>query len=278
MKIRFTALTPASDEEVRRNVAHANSLGFPRLGKAETPRLAVVGGGPSIADRLEEIRAFDGDIWAINGAWKWLKDRGVDAWFYTLDPSELTIAHGAGATKAMLATMCHPKVFENLKGAHIECVHIGEGGFENGPTSASTAPYIGLERGYREFFFYGCECSCAGSTHAYGNFNLENHLRVSCGGEEFDITSDFVMQAELLGAMIRAAPHVFKDCSGGLLAAVIAGGEIDVLAAKPAVHKAMMIEEAHIMGVEEIMSAQHRAVISDPVDVSAGARVIEALA
>lgn len=261
MKIVVKAFAPVADADVKRNEAYAKGLGFPRLGKAETPRLAVVGGGPSIKERVDELRAFDGDIWAINGAWKWCEDQGIDAWFYSLDPQDLIIPMCVGARKAMLGMCCHYGVFDLLHDAHVEAVLIGGEGMDNGPTSASSAPFIALERGYTEIHFFGCESSYADTTHAYGNFNLENLMRVKCAGEEFLTSSDFLYQAEQLGAVIREFPKFFKDASGGLLSAVIKEPQIVTLAATQQVHDALVFDAAHDMGVEELMSAEYRAAL-----------------
>lgn len=237
MKIVLTSLAPASVEAIRRNEAHAKSLGFPRLGVAGTLRLAVVGGGPSIAGKFDELRAFDGDIWAINGAWPWCRDRGIEARFFSLDPSEEVLSFCAGANSAMLGMNCHPSVFNALK--DIEAVDLNSEDFPTGPTTAASAPAIALHRGYREIHFFGCESSFAGASHAYGDFNRENLMRVACNGQEFLTTIDMLMQAEHLGAMIRGCGGVLVDRSGGLLAAYIASPDIDVLAATKSLHEAV---------------------------------------
>jgi hypothetical protein len=111
VKIRFTGLNPIPDADVVRNVAHAKSLGFPKSGTAGAEHLAIVGGGPSIAGRLEDIRAWDGDVWAINGAFRYLRERDVDATFFSIDPTDLILPDLEGATRAVLGMTCHPDVF-----------------------------------------------------------------------------------------------------------------------------------------------------------------------
>ncbi len=237
MKLTLTSLSPASNEAIRWNEAYAKSLGFPRLGVAETPRLAVIGGGSSIADRLDELRSFDGDIWAINGAFHWCRDHGIETRFFSLDPSKAVLPFCAGVRSAMLGMNCHPSVFDALSNADVEAVDLAD--FPTGPTTAASAPMIAINRGYRQVHFFGCEASFEGKTHVYGDFNLENLMKVACNGQEFLTTIDMMMQAEHLGALIRECQGVFVDRSGGLLGAFIASPDIDVLAATKSLHEAV---------------------------------------
>ncbi len=234
MKINFTSngCVPAAD--LTRNEDYARRLGFPKMEPAASHRLAVVGGGPSVADKLDELSAWEDEIWAINGAFHWCLRHGIDPAFFSVDPLPQTAEHCWGATRAVLATWCHPATFEALKDADISAFKPRD----HGATTATTAPEIAIEVGYREVSFYGCESSFGETTHAYGNRGIGNLMKVSCNGHEFLTTPDMMMQAEFLGELIRAAP-CFKDCSGGLLAAYIASPDIDVLAATPAIHRAV---------------------------------------
>jgi hypothetical protein len=234
VKINFTSTgcVPAADLE--RNENYARRLGFPKWVSAASQRLAVVGGGPSVADHCKELTAWDGEVWAINGAFPWCLSRGIDAAFFTIDPLPQTAGYGRGASRAVLATWCHPNTFDALKDAEISATMPTL----HGATTATAAPAIAIEAGYQEVVFYGCESSFGESTHVYGNRGIGNLMQVSCNGQEFLTTPDMMMQAEFLGELIRAAPR-FKERSGGLLAAFIASPEIDVIAATPDIHKAV---------------------------------------
>jgi hypothetical protein len=95
-------------------------------------------------------------------------------------------------------------------------------------------------KGYRSVTFFGCEGSYGGETHAYTHErrDLRSLMRVKCNGEEFLTTPDMMMQAEFLGELIREAP-MFHERSGGLLSAVVANPEIDVIAATQRIHDAL---------------------------------------
>jgi len=234
VKIDFTSDGCVSASDLARNEDYARRLGFPKMEPAASQRLAVVGGGPSVSDMVEELSAFDGEIWAINGAFGWCLKHGIDAAFFTIDPLPQSAAYGRGATRAVLATWCHPNTFDALAGADISAVKP----VAHGATTATAAPAIAVEAGYREITFYGCEGSFGETTHAYGNRGVGNLMQVSCNGQEFLTTPDMMMQSEFLGELIREVTCM-KERSGGLLSAFVASPEIDVIAATPDIHKAV---------------------------------------
>lgn len=229
MKITFTAHGFSSDKTIAENESYAKSLGFPKIGLAEGP-LAVVGGGPSIVGRLGELRAFDGEVWAINGAWKWLRGQGVDAVFFSVDQNPVVADMARGARKAVLAMCCAPDVFDTIP--NIEAALIGGlNGTPTGPTTATAAAFLAITKGHTQITYYGCESSYLnGKHHAYNDVNPGELIKVVCGGEEFLTKPGMMMQAEHLGAQIRAAGGVLKERSGGLLAAYIRDPNIDVIA------------------------------------------------
>lgn len=239
MKIEWTATNCVPAETLGRNVAHSKTLGLPMLGDARAPYLAVVGGGPSVADHVEELR-LSPIIWSINGAYKWLRDQGILSQFYTIDPQPGISDLCRHADSAVMATWCAPEAFASMPGAYIELVNL-EGGC--GPTSASSVPIVAARSGFRRVSFYGCEGSFGDTTHIYENRSV-NLLKVVCNGQEFMTSPQMVQQTEYLAEFIRAAPDVFIDRSGGLLSACIADPNIDVIAASRSIYDAVMAKDA----------------------------------
>jgi hypothetical protein len=235
VKINFTSIgcVPAADLE--RNEENARRLGFPKWKPAAVQRLAVVGGGPSINHVAGELAIWDGDIWAINGAFWWCWSRGIDAAFFTIDPQPVTSPLAVGADRAVLSVQCHPSMFDVLENADIEAFEVRLAG----ATTATAAPGFAIEKGYRNVTFFGCESSYEGETHAYKNDrDLKSLMRVRCDNKEFLTTPDMMMQAEFLGTLIRQT-SCFNERSGGLLAAVVNDPEIDVIAATTEIHRAV---------------------------------------
>ena len=237
MKITFTALPCVPGEDLERNEAYAKGLGLPRLGEAQHPHLAVVGGGLSVKDHLDELKEWPGEIWAINGTYKFLRDNGILSAFFTMDPKPGIAKMTESVDCAVLATCCHPSAFDAAHHAHVETIDLAD--YPCGPTTASTAPIVALKRGHKQVSFFGCEGSFGATTHAYEDRDVPL-LEVSCNGQVFRTNPQMLMQAEYLAEQIRVAPHVLIDRSGGLLGALVADPEIDVLAASRSIYNAVM--------------------------------------
>jgi 3D (Asp-Asp-Asp) domain-containing protein len=242
VKIAYTGSCIVADDVLASNTRKNTGRGLPLIGEVApvAPRLAVVGGGPSIAEHVETLRTFDGEIWAINGAFQWCRSHGIEATFYSVDPLPWLVDDCRVARRAILAAHCAPEVFADLKNAHIEIVHLGADGLVHGTTSASTSPMVAIQRGHRHVTFYGCESSSSATTHAYKECRVRaSRLAVECGGQTFITSPQMLMQAEELSAIIAAAPSIFSECSGGLLRAMIASPEYDISAATRDVHQSI---------------------------------------
>lgn len=226
MKINFVALNPISDDALARHRSYSHGLGLPEVGdRAVSTRLAVVGGGPSVANYLEEIRTFDGEVWAINGAWKWCRDNGIDAAFYTIDPREDVLPLCEGAERAIFSDVVCPKAFERVP--DVELAKIGEDEINNWSTSAATAPMIALKRGHRHVVFYGCESSFADKSHIYADL-YKDKIWVECGGKEYISNALLVPQAEFMAELARGAPNFMTIKGDGFLPALIEHGDYKI--------------------------------------------------
>jgi hypothetical protein len=241
-KITFIGNLAIEHEALLSNVAHARSLGLPYFRESEPHgrRLAVVGGGPSIVDKLDEIREFS-DVWAINGACGFLREHGLDSTVFSLDPFPIVAPRIAGAKKALLCTRCDPSVFETLKGADIELfdvMHEAPGGIWASCSTVLATFHLATLRGYRQTVFYGCEGSFGeGSTHAYMNeVDLQDYrFVVECGGKQYLTSPDLYMQTQQMAVFFRGAINdSFTERSGGLLRAFIDNEEHDIVRVSPA--------------------------------------------
>lgn len=213
----------ASQETAKQHRAYCATLGLPELSSAGSPRLAVVGGGPGVTKEVETLRAWDGDIWAVNGAFNWCRENGIDATFMSVDTSDFILGNVQNVQRAILATECSPRVFDALKGRHIETFDP-----QLGPTSACDAALMAVKIGYDEITLFGCEGSHddIDRRHAYPEPRIaEMVIEVACGGQRFFTQGDYLRQSEFLASAIRVAPHVFRERSGGLLRALVEYGE-----------------------------------------------------
>jgi hypothetical protein len=224
--MKITVVDAHDQAKLAANVRHAHTLKLPRIveQKIHGRALALVGGGPSVVEHLDEIRAFD-DVWAINEAAAWLKGHGIDACMFSIDPGGME-PEFYDVNRAILATCSPPEVFEALKGRDVRVFDTRYGG----PTSASRAPPIALKCGFGRVTFFGLEGSFRGKTHAYKDFYNQGQMIVRSCGIDFLTQPDYFQQCEYFAGLVRDHPKVFAERSGGLLGAMSLCGHWDVIA------------------------------------------------
>jgi len=239
-QISWTFKPHVPDERVAANKAAALARGLPVVGECPVkPKLAVVGGGPSVRDRLDDLRDFDGEVLAINGAWRYLRDAGVAATFYTVDPVLDVLPLVDGVERAVLGSSVDGAVFDALEGSHVEVVPLGAGEGEvlHGPTSATAVMHMAPMRGHASVSFYGCEGNYGHTSHAYQCNALEvPRVVVDVAGHEYVTAPGFLVQSEWIAACIRAAPDYLENRSGGLLAALVTCPDYDIKAVSRSIY------------------------------------------
>lgn len=220
MSVHFAFVASVSNEKRDANVIANERLCLPEHRGAGP--LAVVGGGPSINDHIDELKSWPGTIWAVNGAINWCAEHGIDAWFYTIDaqgpdvwPYPLN-----NIKKAVLALDCDPGMFWCLEGARIETLPHSDGG----PTSANAADWFSVQAGYPGCIWFGCEASFGESTHAFASNPISQWIDVKIGGKTFRTKPEFLEQARVMSEVIRLFPDFYSERSGGLLSAMVEHG------------------------------------------------------
>jgi len=194
--------------------------------------LAVVGGGPSVLDYVDELQNFDGEIWAINGAYNWCREHGINCTLFSVDPDPLMVPLCHGAERAIFAAHCDFGCFESVDEVYRYEKDVP------GPTSAVAACFMSMDLGADHVLFYGCESSYGGQTHIYGDQPLNNSLvRIEIGGDVFLTKLELILQVEQMSAVFRRFPDRFTDKSGGFLGMAVAGLDYDVTH----VHKSMEV-------------------------------------
>lgn len=247
MKVEFFSMPCVSLEiiEQHRSAALARNLPPHTEFKATARRLAVVGSGPSVAARLEEIRSFDGDVWGINGAARWLNERGIDATLVSVctgtnwDPIE---HYTAGIKRAILSWSCAPAIFDALSGAEVFLAKVNTEGVEGGSSTATAIPMIALSMGaYQEAVFFGCESCFSERTHVDRIETISDAMVVTCNGGQYITNPQMMIQAKELSKILREFPTIFKDASGGLLSAMIADPRWELTHATPALQRTLKL-------------------------------------
>lgn len=228
-QITFKALNNVSDAQIASNRKVNRARGIPKVGTSPVKhRLAIVGGGPDLGQFVDELKCFDGEIWAINGAYNWCKASGIDAIFYAIDPSFRLLPLVRIVHKAILADTVHQVVFNNLGVKVSEIAWTGPRGIKHSTTAAATAPMIAAERGHKHVTFYGCQSSFStGTTHVYKNDKLSK-IWIRCGGIGYVSCPQFIMQAEFLAGLARGLPKGIAVRGQGFLSSLIEHGIFEV--------------------------------------------------
>ncbi len=231
------------------NVTSALTRGLPVCGHSPRRRgaLAIVGSAPSVRDHLDELKAWPGEIWAINGAYEFLKSEGiVPHGFVGLDPvpglAEYVKGH-TPETTFFISSVCDPAVFDALKGAHVWLWHSKMADIPypphhrivgGGTTCMTRAPILANLLGWRDVTIYGADSSYSqGSFYAYqhGTFGEDTkHERVSVvlDGTVFESEWPMIKQVSQLGAMHGVFAGQLKFKCGGLMDAFLKSPVRDV--------------------------------------------------
>lgn len=238
-KISFTGKMCVEHDVLLRNIAYAKSLGLPYVKKPPAKeikfhgrRLAVVGGGPSVKEHLDELRSWEGEIWGVNGACTWLREAGIESTLFSLDPLPILAKRCVGARKALLCTRCAPELFDALKGAEVTLFDVAqdeEGGFLASCATVLCVPDLATDLGFRDVVYFGCEGSFRDATHLYMNDPQEKRFVVECGGREYLTLPELYVCTVELSALLRAFPAHFTERSGGLLGAMVRNQEHDIV-------------------------------------------------
>lgn len=217
----FAPQPTVKPEVTEQYIAHAETLGLPAVEYAG--HVAVVGGGPSLAGHLDELRAWKGPIWAINETWRWLNERGIKATFFTCDPKMQAWVRTELIDKALVAIHLCPEMFEALALSNVRTFRLAPDDIHCGFTTATAAPHLALKMGHHSVSFFGCDSSFVnGESHVYGGSLPGDQIAVEIGGQTFATKPEFLMQAQDIAELCREEPTLCRNRSDGLLTALIA--------------------------------------------------------
>lgn len=254
-KIRFTPISRFPESRLDEQRAYSRGLGLPEIvpgvvpSEPAAPNLAVLGGSPEIVHQIDRLKAWDGEIWAINGAWNWCERHGINATFYRIDPCvpDHNSVNIQGVRRAILADLVEPYVFDVLmaNGADVRMVRLGkgEGMLLPSTTAAATAPELALWCGHRHVTYFGCESSYGHQTHDYKAEN-PNRVWVRCGGRDYVTSPQMIMQAEWIAEIARTYPSFIDIACGGFLKALVEHGDYDITHICPNIGEAANMKKA----------------------------------
>lgn len=190
------------------------------LGK-ESGKVCIFGAGPSIKETYKEA---DGDVIAINSAIGFLLDHGVvPRWAMLWDASPLVenFAVPHPDITYLVASRCHPKVFERLRGCKVVVWHAGgdhdivnvlqrpeviakqaqeEPLINGGSAGVTRAIFVAVALGYRDLHIFGADSSYLNDdTHVRGSVVPEKDVFFAIGNNPpkwFRTTPEWAAQVE----------------------------------------------------------------------------------
>lgn len=234
-EIHFNVSTPLDDEAIIAHVAHALSLGLTEAAPTHFPRsqphLKVIASGPSARKA-----PLDGATLAVNGGLKLFADAGKTPTYWAgCDPQ----AHLADFlrdpprnTIYLLASKCHPDVFEALKHRKVVLWHIDDPCVwdlieHRNPimTACSiTLTSFGLMRmlGYETFETWGWDgCYMDGLHHANDQIHVGNNVEIVVGDKTFQTTTNWALECQDAEDKICGLGHKVTIRGGGMIGAIL---------------------------------------------------------
>lgn len=216
-----------SPEKLEENILQAsrrNILWFEPGDYAKGRELMIVGGGPSLKDYLEEIRekqARGAWIMSLNGAYEYLQENEIISdCMMMLDARPVNtkfVKNPNGKTLFMIASQCHPDIFEALKEKVVVLWHSDAQQFPNqkvqkiaelkglrgaqavagGQTVGARALILAFLMGFRKMYLYGFDSSYTdGHHHPYEQKqnDTEATIELEVGSKKYITTPLFARQ------------------------------------------------------------------------------------
>jgi len=185
----LTAVCNTEAEKLLSNVRAACARDLPWFVANVEPHerhVAIVGGGPSVVDMIEEIgwRQHVGqDVWVLNNAWEALQGHFIRPDVQViLDARPENKEFLVYAKEHLIASQCDPGVFDALRGTSdlVTLWHVNSPGMADllkdepvrpayliggGTTVGMNAIALAFARGYRQIHLYGFDSSFRGEAH-----------------------------------------------------------------------------------------------------------------
>ena len=185
--------------------------------EAHEGHAVIVGGGPSLAENLEQIRKryrMGQAVFALNGAAKFLNENGiVPDYQVILDARSETAGLVSKAQEYLLASQCHPSTLAAVDPLRVSIWHPVIEGIEDvlsfsdqeyvliggGLTVGLSSMCLAYAMGYRKIHLFGYDSSHRiDLTHAYSQpmNSTEPRCKVTVNGKAFSTSLTMARQAE----------------------------------------------------------------------------------
>lgn len=217
--VEFIVSTPVSDDGLIENVRHALGLQLAELRDFEYPwngPLTVVASGPSARNA-----PLEGKTLALNGALRLFTDCGrAPTYWAACDPQELVadfLDAPPESTTYLVASKCHPKVFERLRGRNVILWHVHDeatwplvGGRQpvaRGVSITICCFELMARLGWRKFDTWGWDgCYLDGDSYAVPQIHSGDEIAIECDDVSFSTTPAWGLEAQDAIMALRGFP------------------------------------------------------------------------
>lgn len=233
-EITFREVLPCGPEELARNARYAAGLGLRDADEERLGVLNIVASGPSAraADFAQLTRE---PVLAVNGALGLLLEHGVvPHWWAACDPQALVADFipddPPPQTTYLLAHVCHPSVFQKLRGRDVKLWYVGSApeGHRHTKTACSvTLTVMSLMRqlGWRRFRVWGWDCCFYGDGehHARDQAPPPDDTRINLlfGGRAWPTTHTWSLEAQDAAHQLAMGDYEVEIVGDGMVGAVI---------------------------------------------------------
>lgn len=228
--IEFDVSTP--DEDIAGHVRSAMSRGLPEL-TIEPERLGalnVIANGPSALNA-----PLLGVTLALNGALKLFTDAGLAPTYWAaVDPQAMVadfLSESPEETTYLVASRCHPSVFEALKNRKVILWHAddseGDEGFSSLPVPAIcsitiTCFEVMSRLGFRRFETWGWDgCYLDGKAHATDQGTGGSFKTVNVGEKSFSTTTNWCLEAQAAYRYLQMLPRDITVHGPGMIGEIL---------------------------------------------------------
>lgn len=246
--VTFSQEICETPEKIRLNIESSLKRSYtPFNDMLRSTRVSIVGSGPSLKRTLKSIR---GDVFACNAAHDFLVAHGIVPKYGMLWDADQVVTKFVTPRKDvtyLLASRCHPSVFEQFEGYKYIVWHAGgdkhidecleesrryEPLINGGSAAVTRSLFMCFAMGYAEMHLFGVDSSCEQEeTHVRKSVVPEKLIDIYCHDQWFKTTAWLAVQAEdfkLLAPSLRDAGVKIVVHGDGLIPHIARALEFEV--------------------------------------------------
>lgn len=217
--LNFQVVNDFDDDLIKRHVRHSVGLGLPDVERdmgGDWATLHIYANGPTAT-----MYPIEYPCMALNGALDLFRREGLSPTYWAAcDAGEIVetfIKAPDEITTYLVASKCHPKVFERLAGSDVMLWHIDDAGAEElrgrdlMPSAISvtiSAMFLAHYMGYKNIKIYGWDgCYVNGKDHAIEQpHDTSQDLTIEHDGKVYHTTNTWAAEAEDAAFMLSILP------------------------------------------------------------------------